>query len=78
MGLVVSTFPFILPYFIPVILMANATQSGAEFNIAAISPLEVGLHNFFSWALVVVTLFAIVTGYGRNSLPNTQEAEAEV
>ena len=77
MGLVVSTFPFILPYFIPVILMANATQSGGEFNIPAVSPLEVGLHNFFSWALVAVTLFAIVSGYGRNSLPSAQAGEDE-
>ena len=75
MGLVVCTFPFILPYFIPVILMANATQSGAEFNIPAISPLDVGLHNFFSWALMGVTLFAIVSGYGRKSAPADNQSE---
>jgi Na+/H+ antiporter NhaC len=69
MGLIVCTFPFILPYFIPVILMSGTTLSGADFNIATVSPLEVGLHNFLSWSLMMVTLFAVVSGYGRDSLP---------
>lgn len=69
MGLVVCTFPFILPYFIPVILMSNATLSGGDFNIPSVGPLAVGLHNFFSWCLMGVTLFAIVSGFGRNSVP---------
>jgi Na+/H+ antiporter NhaC len=69
MGLVVCTLPFILPYFIPVILMSSATLSGADFNIPTVSPLDVGLHNFFSWSLLLVTFFAVVTGYGRHSLP---------
>ena len=69
MGLIVCTFPFILPYFIPVILMSGTTLSGADFNIATVSPLEVGLHNFLSWSLMIVTLFAVISGYGRDSLP---------
>jgi Na+/H+ antiporter NhaC len=77
MGLVVCTFPFIFPYFIPVILMSNATMSGADFNISAISPLEVGLHNFFSWSLLLVTLFAVITGYGRNSVPGSESSNQE-
>ncbi len=77
MGLVVCTFPFILPYFIPVILMSNATLSGAEFNIPAISPLEVGLHNFLSWSLMIVTLFAVITGYGRDSTPNSESSNQD-
>ena len=77
MGLVVCTFPFILPYFIPVILMSNATLAGADFNIPAISPLEVGLHNFFSWSLMLVTLFAVITGYGRDSIPDSDSTEQD-
>ena len=75
LGLVVSTFPFILPYFIPVILMSNATLSGSEFDIPSVSPLDVGLHNFFSWSLMLVTIFAIITGYGRDSLPGKSTPE---
>jgi Na+/H+ antiporter NhaC len=69
MGLVVCTFPFIFPYFIPVILMSNATLSGAAFNIPGVSPLQVGLHNFFSWALMLITFFAVITGFGRHRIP---------
>ncbi len=67
LSLVVCTFPFILPYFIPVILMANTTTSGMEYGIPPVSPLQVGLHNFISWALLAMVLFAVISGYGRHS-----------
>jgi len=67
LSLTVCTFPFIFPYFIPVILMSNATLSGSDFNISSVSPLDAGLHNFLSWSLLAVTSFAVLTGYGRNS-----------
>ncbi len=65
LSLVVCTFPFILPYFIPVILMSNSTSSGKEYGIASVSPLQVGLHNFASWALLAMVLLAVIFGYGR-------------
>ena len=65
LSLVVCVFPFLLPYFIPVILMANATASGAEFGVPAVSPLQVGLHNFIAWALLGMTLAAVLGGFGR-------------
>jgi hypothetical protein len=65
LSLTVSTFPFILPYFIPVILTANITNSGAEYGIPVVSPLQAGLHNFNSWAVLVMVLFAIISGFGR-------------
>ena len=66
LSLVVSTFPFILPYFIPVILMANTTSSGAAYGIPPVSPLQTGLHNFLSWALLAMVLFAVISGFGRH------------
>jgi Na+/H+ antiporter NhaC len=57
--------------------MSNATLSGADFNIPAISPIEVGLYNFFSWALLIVTLFAVITGYGRHSMPDSKSVEQD-
>ena len=72
MGLVVCTFPFILPYYIPVILTSNATMSGADFGIASVNPLDVGLYNFFSWSLMLVTVFIVISGLGRNRLPATE------
>jgi Na+/H+ antiporter NhaC len=66
LSLTVSTFPFILPYFIPVILTANITNSGAEYGIPVVSPLQAGLYNFNSWAVLAMVLFAIVSGFGTN------------
>ena len=65
LSLIVCVFPFLLPYFIPVILMANTTKSGLEFGIAAVAPLQVGLYNFVSWALMGMVVLVLV-GYGRN------------
>lgn len=67
LSLVVCTFPFILPYFIPVILMANTTTAGMEYGIPPVSPLQAGLHNFISWALLAMVLFAVISGFGRHS-----------
>jgi Na+/H+ antiporter NhaC len=67
LSLVVCTFPFLLPYFIPVILMANTTSSGLEYGIPPVSPLQTGLHNFLSWALLAMVFVAVIFGFGRNS-----------
>ncbi len=56
LSLVVCVFPFLLPYFIPVILMANTTNSGEPFGIASVAPLQAGLYNFISWGLAAVTI----------------------
>jgi Na+/H+ antiporter NhaC len=65
LSLVTCVFPFLLPYFIPVILMANTTQSGSAFGIPAIAPLQAGLFNFVAWALLLVTILVVLFGYGR-------------
>jgi len=67
LSLVVCTFPFLLPYFIPVILMANTTASGSSYDIFPVSPLQTGLHNFFSWALLIMVVVAVWGGFGRYS-----------
>ncbi len=67
LSLSVSIYPFILPYFIPVILMASTTASGAPYGMSPVSPLQTGLHNFFSWAVLLVLFVALVFGYGRFS-----------
>lgn len=67
LSLVVCVFPFLLPYFIPVILMANTTSSGAEFGIPSVSPLETGLYNFVAWGLLLMVFVVVLLGYGRKS-----------
>lgn len=66
LSLIACTFPFVLPYFIPVILMANMTATGIEFGIPQVSPLEVGLYNFMSWGLLVMALLTILFGFGKH------------
>ena len=61
----VCTYPFLLPYFIPPILAASATSAGEAFGLPRVSPLEAGLHNIYSWALLAIVVAAMVTGYGR-------------
>ncbi len=65
LSMIVCVFPFILPYFIPVILMANTTLSGEEFGIASVSPLDAGLYNFIAWGILLVAIASIIFGYGR-------------
>jgi Na+/H+ antiporter NhaC len=59
------TFPFLLPYCIPPILAASTTAAGTSFGLPRISPLAVGMANFYSWGFLLILIFAIVSGYGR-------------
>ena len=61
------TYPFLLPFYIPTIVAASTTAGAAAFGMPRIAPLAAGLFNFHSWALLVVLLFAIITGFGRNA-----------
>ena len=67
LSIIVCVFPFLLPYFIPVILMANTTLSGEEYGVPPVSPLQAGMYNFIAWALLMVALISILFGYGRKS-----------
>jgi Na+/H+ antiporter NhaC len=62
----VCTYPFLLPFFIPTILAASTTASGTEFGMPHLSPLSAGVHNFHSWALLAIVVFAVINGYGRS------------
>ncbi|MEM1338940.1 MAG: Na+/H+ antiporter NhaC family protein [Bacteroidota bacterium] len=65
LSLIACIFPFVLPYFIPVILMANMTNTGEAYDIPSVSPIDIGLHNFMSWGLLVMTMITFLTGWGR-------------
>lgn len=73
MSLAVCFFPFVLPYFIPVILMANMTQTGNEFNVPSLGPLEVGMYNFVAWGLLGAMVLSVFLGpkFKSNNPPNT-------
>ena len=65
LDLAVCTWPFLLPYFLPTILMSGATASGAEAGLPRISALDAGLWNVYSWGLLGMLAIAVGTGYGR-------------
>ncbi len=67
LDMTVCTWPFLVPYCIPTVLAASTTSVGLAVGLPILSPLQVGLANFHSWALLAMTLFAIATGYGRSS-----------
>jgi Na+/H+ antiporter NhaC len=62
----VCTYPFLFPFFIPTILAASTTAGYESFGMPRLSAWAIGLHNAHSWALLLVILLAIGTGWGRN------------
>ena len=73
LDMTVCTYPFLFPFFIPVILAASTTASGEAFGLPRIPPLTVGLLNFHSWGLMLMLLIAIATGFGRSEGEGTIE-----
>ena len=69
----VCTYPFLLPYFLPTILMSSATASGSAFGMPRLSPLDVGLFNVYSWALLAMIVIAVASGYLRGATRQDQE-----
>jgi len=65
LDLTVCIYPFIVPYCIPTVLASSTTSSGSGVGLPHLAPLQIGLVNFHSWALLLVTILAIVTGFGR-------------
>jgi Na+/H+ antiporter NhaC len=68
LDLTACTWPFLLPFFIPTILAASITASGAGFGMPRVSALAVGLANGYSWGLVVMLGLALGMGYGRTGV----------
>jgi Na+/H+ antiporter NhaC len=71
----VCTYPFLLPYCIPTVFAASTTNSGKGFGMPVLSAFPVGLANFHSWALLLVILVAIFTGWGRYTDEKRDETE---
>jgi len=67
LSLTTCVFPFLLPYFIPTILVANTTASGKEYGIPSVAPLEAGMYNFVAWALLSILILVIFFGFGRKT-----------
>lgn len=66
LDLTACTWPFLLPWFLPTILAAGTTRQ-AGLGMPALTPLAVGMHNTYAWALVGMVLWMVGTGFGRRS-----------
>jgi Na+/H+ antiporter NhaC len=71
LDITVCTYPFLLPFFIPTILMSSTTASAADLGVPRVSAFQAGLYNVHSWALLAVVIVAIVTGWGRRAASTT-------
>jgi len=71
----VCTYPFLFPFFIPTILAANLT-AGDPGGTTRVDAWSAGLHNFHSWALLVVLLFSLASGWGRGDSSSAPTSEA--
>lgn len=67
LDLTVCTWPFLLPWFLPPILAAGTTRGAEALGMPPLSPAAIGLANSYAWALLVIVVTAVITGYGRRS-----------
>ena len=61
------SFCFIVPWTVHAIvpaMLANAADSPGAGSI--VSPIDVCTHNYYAWAMLVVLILSIVSGYGRS------------
>jgi Na+/H+ antiporter NhaC len=61
----VCTYPFLLPFFIPTILVASMTAGVAD--MPRVGPWDAGLRNLHSWGLLVVLVASIASRRRRHS-----------
>lgn len=67
LDMTVCTYPFLFPFFVPTILAASLTASGASLGAPHLTPWSAGLHNIHSWALLGMVVVAVWGGYGRRA-----------
>jgi Na+/H+ antiporter NhaC len=71
-----ATFCFIVPWTVHAIIPTMLAKANAPIESAKlISPATVCLHNFYSWTMLVMLIFAIITGYGRTFLSDATAHE---
>jgi len=68
LDLTVCTWPFLLPWFIPTILMASMTRGHSAdptSTAPALGPWTIGLWNLHAWGLLAMVIAAVAFGWGR-------------
>ena len=65
-----------MPYMVPVACAAMMTAVDLP-GAVPVSTLEIVTHQFYPILLLVMTIFAIVSGYGRTLLPDSRAGRAK-
>lgn len=76
MDCAVCTVFFILPWHIAVAAWYGALYSAAESYGIAAPPISAALYNPYSWALLAVLLFSVLTGWNRRFAESGENGEA--
>jgi Na+/H+ antiporter NhaC len=64
-----TTLNYLLPYMVPVVIGSMISVIAAPVdNAVTVSPLEVIANQFYPWAMLLILIIAIITGYGRTFL----------
>jgi Na+/H+ antiporter NhaC len=71
-----TTLNYLLPYMVPVVVGSMMTTMYAPVeNAVKVSPVGVLTHQFYPWVMLVILIFAIVTGYGRTFISDDIRGE---
>jgi Na+/H+ antiporter NhaC len=66
-----TTFNYLLPYMVPVVVGSMVSTMFAPFEGAVrVSPVEVVTHQYYPWVMLFILLFSVITGYGRTFIPD--------
>ena len=61
-----TTFNYLIPYMVPVVVGSMMSSMYAPFEDAVmVSTVEVVTHQFYPWVMLAVLIFSVTTGYGR-------------
>jgi len=71
-----ATFNYLMPYMVPVVLGSMFSSSYAPVEDAVmVSTYEVIFSQIYPWAMLVMIIFAISTGYGRTFFPDMKQED---
>ncbi len=61
-----TTFNYLIPYMVPVVVGSMMSSMYAPFEDAVmVSTVDVVTHQFYPWVMLAVLIFSVSTGYGR-------------
>lgn len=66
-----GTFNYLMPYMVPLVLASSMTQIDIP-GAVAVSAIDIARHQFYPICLLIMTLFAVISGFGRTFLSDAR------